>query len=277
MLTFVNRGNTCWFNSALQVVLHVPQIANIMRNDIFQKMLVLKRKNASDFALELSKIATKYWSTDVHEEAYDVGVLLELFTKINRNFGGRKMYDASECFLKILDTLETAFVVKPPFPLPPTCNSDAWEEHMKKTNSTFLSDVFMGQAKQTYKDSVTYEHFNALTISGVSSVEKGIENYRRDYDVGITREFTKLPMILPILFQKTAEKHFVHYDVTLTIDDCNYVLFAILLHQNNHWVAMANAGSWYLFDDDKSTRIYDMNVLIQKDAMLLLYKRHIVK
>jgi ubiquitin C-terminal hydrolase len=45
-------------------------------------------------------------------------------------------------------------------------------------------------------------------------------------------------------------------------------------HAGGHWVTMgANAGQWNLFDDSKCTRIFDLNTLIQKDAVLLLYKK----
>jgi ubiquitin C-terminal hydrolase len=271
MLTFTNSGNVCWFNSALQVTLHIPQIANVLRDDVFPTMLMYKRKNASDFALELSAIAKKYWSSFEHEGSHDATALLNIFVKIHRNFAGKKQYDASEAFLKIVDTLESAFVAKDPCFLPVSCNVDEWKKHAARTNSTFLSDVCMGQTKQTYKGSVTYQHFTGLTIPECSSLEKGIHQYKNDGD--FVREFTKLPLVLPILFQKNLNKNFVYYDVTLVLDGREYVLFAVLLHQNNHWVAMAmNAGKWSFFDDDKATRIHDMNVLVQRDAVLLLYK-----
>jgi ubiquitin C-terminal hydrolase len=99
-----------------------------------------------------------------------------------------------------------------------------------------------------------------------------------DEDTGITREFTKLPLILPIIFQKSADKNFVHYETSMTVGDTEYTLFTVMLHAGNHtgghWVSMgANAGVWNLFDDSKCTRIFDLNTLIQKDAVLLLYKK----
>ena len=277
MLTFENFSNRCWFNAAVQAILHVPQISNLMRDDIFPRILVKKRKNSSDFAVELSRIAQEYWSTFQYEKVVNLDALFEIFVKINRNFGGKKMYDATEAFLAIIETLDGAFVSKESLPLPEAASLDSWNEHIQKTKSSFLSDILLGQSKRVYKDETSYEHFSALTLSK-PSVAAGIEDYLRDEDTGITREFTKLPLILPIIFQKSADKNFVHYDISMTIGDTEYVLFAVMLHTGNltggHWVTMCcNAGQWNLMDDSKCTRIFDLNTLIQRETMLLLYKK----
>lgn len=277
MLTFENSSNRCWFNAAVQAILHIPQISNLMRDDIFEKILVKKRKNSSDFAVELSRIAQEYWSTFKHEKVANLDALFDIFVKINRNFGGKKMYDSTEAFLAIIETLDGAFVAKEPLPLPESCCIDSWNEHIKKTKSSFLSDILLGQSKRVYKDETSYEHFSALTLSKPTIVA-GIQDYLHDEDTGIVREFTKLPLILPIIFQKSADKSFVHYETFMTISDVEYTMFAVMLHAGNHagghWVSMcANAGQWCLFDDSKCTVIFDLNSLIQRDSMLLLYKK----
>jgi ubiquitin C-terminal hydrolase len=262
----------------VQAVLHIPQLANLLRSsEIFEKILVKKRKNSTDFAVELSRVAQEYWSTFKHEKVVNLDALFEIFVKINRNFGGKKMYDSTEAFLAIIETLDGAFVAKESLPLPEGCCLNSWNEHINKTKSSFLSDILLGQSKRVYKEETSYEHFSALTLSK-PSVEAGIEDYLHDEDTGITREFTKLPLILPVIFQKSADKNFVHYETSMSVGDVDYILFAVMLHAGNHagghWVTMgANAGQWNLFDDSKCTRIFDLNTLIQKDAVLLLYKK----
>ena len=279
MLTFENNSNKCWFNSAVQAILHIPQLANLLRSDeIFPKILVKKRKNSTDFAVELSRVAREYWSTFKHEKVVNLDALFEIFVKINRNFGGKKTYDSTEAFLAIIETLDGAFVAKESLPLPEGCSLESWNEHIQKTRSSFLSDILLGQSKRMYNGETSFEHFSALTMTK-PSVAAGIEeDYLHDQDTGITREFTKLPLILPIIFQKTDDKSFIHYETSMVISDVEYVLFAVMLHTGNqtggHWVSMcSNAGAWNLFDDSKCTRIFDLNSLIQKDAMLLIYKK----
>lgn len=276
MLTFANDSNRCWFNAAVQSVLHIPQVANLLRSDIFDKIVIKKRKNSYEFAKELSRIATEYWASFGHEKTINLDNLIESFVKINRNFAGKKMYDATEAFLAILETLDGTFIRKNHADVQDTSrNLDAWVKHTDTTKSSFLSDVMLGQCKRTYKGEDAYEHFSALTISK-NSVSSGIEEYNDDKDTGITRKITHLPLILPVIFQKSVDKQFIHYDTTMTIQGVVYTLFSVLLHDNHHWVAMnARANVWHLFDDSKCRQIFDLNSLIQKDAMLLLYKQSI--
>ncbi|AGE56253.1 ubiquitin carboxyl-terminal hydrolase [Paramecium bursaria Chlorella virus NE-JV-1] len=278
MLTFANDSNRCWFLAALQAILHVPQIANVLREDsVFEKMLYKKRKNASDFACELASIAKKYWSSFEDEGTHEVSTLLDIFTKINRNFSGRKMYDSSECFIKMIETLETAFVQKPPFSLPETCNKIAWEEYSTKNPSTFMSDIFLGQAQVEHDDGdITFEHFTGIVISESSpSVARGIAEFLNDPSTKTKKSVTKFPLVLPIIFQKTANKSFVNYEISLDFSGIRYELFAVLLHVGGcHWMTLAKSPiGWNLFDDSNMRKIDDINSIIQKDAMLLLYKR----
>jgi len=273
MLTFANTSNRCWFITAIQAVLHIPQIANLLRDDILDKIIVKKRKNSSDFVLELSRIAREYWSTFSHEKVGNIDALYDIFVKINRNFGGRKMYDASEAFLAIVETIDGALVAKRAQHLADTCNEEEWNAHIEKTKSSFMSDLLTGQAKRMCKGEETYEHYSGITLMK-NSVQAGIEEFLDDKDTGVTRTFTHLPLILPIIFQKNADKQFIHYDITFNVCSIEYNLFSVLLHSGSHWVTMCeNAGAWYLLDDSKYTRIFDLNTIIQKDAMLLIYKR----
>jgi ubiquitin C-terminal hydrolase len=277
MLTFENGSNICWFLSALQAIIHVPMVANLFREDeLFQKMLFAKRKNACDFSSGLSDVIKQYWNSFEYEKTVSVAPLLDTFVKINRNFGGKRQYDATECFLKIVDTLETSFLPKTPAPLPETCDGEAWIAYTQKNSSTFLSDVFLGQTRQRFGDGTCgFDHFTGITISGThDSVAKGIEEYLDDPDTKVSREIIKYPMILPIILQKNSDKHFVHYDLSMEIGPSKYELFAILLHVGNcHWITLAKGPSgWNLFDDSKMTKIDDVNSLIQKDAVMILYK-----
>ena len=282
MFGFTNSGSTCWFNASMQLLVHIPQIANLFRHEMFDQMLYTKRKNASELANEISNLVKMYWNATEPEKVYDISGILEIFAKINRNFAGKKQYDSVESFLALVSTLESAMVQKKtedehPIPFGDT-NMEQWNEYSKKNWKTFLSDLFLGQSEQTYKDSVTYEHFTGLVIQPRKTLEQGIKDYLSDGD--ITRKFTRLPLILPIILQKNSDKEFVFYDFELDVCGVEYSLFGMLLHEgvdnDGHWVACcSNNDTWYKFDDQKVDRVYDMNSLIQKNAMLLLYKRRV--
>lgn len=277
MLTFENTSNKCWFISALQVLFHVPQFANLFRNqDFISKILFTKRKNCSDFASSVSELANEYWNSTENEGAKDISHILEIFTKINRNFAGKKLYDGSECFMKMIETLDSAFIPKNYFDhLPKTCDKIAWKEYTEKNSSSFLSDIFLGQAKQNHSDGTTsITHFYGITVSvGKKSVDEGVSEFLYDSDTKISRVVTKYPLILPVFLQKNSDKHFVSYNTSLKFGDATYDLFAVMLHSKNHWTTIAKGPTgWNLFDDSRLTKISDYNDIIQKDAMLCVYK-----
>lgn len=275
MLTFENPSTKCWFNAALQAIIHVPPIANLFRDrDLFQRILFTKRKNCSDFASELSNLIEEYWSTPEHTGTKDVSTMVDLFSKVNRNFAGRKMYDATECFMKIIEMLDSAFIPhETPF-LPETANKDAWIEYIQKEKKSFLSDVLLGQAVQTFNGSSHFTHFEGIVIScNNRSVEDGIQEFLHDSNTGVSRVVTKFPLILPVFLQKSQDKPFVAYDTKLKFSEVTYDLFTVLLHVGNHWVALGKGpAGWNCFDDSKMVRITNMNDIVQKEAMLLMYK-----
>jgi hypothetical protein len=278
MLTFENADNKCWFISALQAIIHVPHIANLLRNEEFMsQVLFTKRKNCSDFATALSGVVTKYWSSFEHTGVDSVTDITEIYVRINRNFAGKKMYDATECFIKIIETLNSAFIPKKEFVLPDTCDANAWEQYVVKNSSTFLSDIFTGQTRRIASDGdVVYDHFDGITIgSNHPTLENGIREFLHDPDTNVKQEITKFPLILPVYFQKKSSKPFIGYDTTLKLVDVEYELFTVLLHSNSHWMSICKSptGKWNLFNDTQIVGITDLNSLIQKDAMMIVYKR----
>ncbi|ABT16851.1 ubiquitin carboxyl-terminal hydrolase [Acanthocystis turfacea Chlorella virus MO0605SPH] len=278
MLTFENADNKCWLISALQAIIHVPQIANLLRNEEFMsQVLFTKRKNCSDFATALSAIMVKYWSSFEHTGVDSITNITDVYVRINRNFAGKKMYDATECFIKIIETLNSAFLPKKEFFLPETCDAKEWEQYVIKNSSTFLSDIFTGQTRRLTSDgSFVFDHFDGITIgSNHPTLESGIREFLHDPDTNVKQEITKFPLILPVYFQKTVQKPFIAYDTQLKLSDIEYELFAVVLHGNQHWMTIAKAptGKWNLFDDTRTVQIQNLNDLIQRDAMMLLYKK----
>jgi hypothetical protein len=241
------------------------------------QVLFTKRKNCSDFAIALSGILTKYWSSFEYTGVESVTNLIDIFVRINRNFAGKKMYDATECFIKIIETLNSAFLPKKEFVLPETCNAKAWEDYVVKQSSTFLSDIFTGQTRRIASDGdIIYDHFDGITIGmNHSSIESGIREFLHDPNTDIKQDITKFPLILPIYFQKTSSKPFIAYDTILKIEDVLYELFVVMVHSKNHWMCIAKSptGKWHLFDDVRMIEIQNLNDLIQRDAMMLLYKK----
>lgn len=269
---FTNEGNTCWMNATLQCLLHVPQLVNFVRDEMFAESLVHKRKNACDFASAFAELAQKYWASGDVLSAADA---MEAFMRVHRSFRGKRhRHDAGEALLLCMDTLHAAMgnVQKiddhpVPFEGRPE-ETDAWEKHADVAGHSPIADIFTGQRKVGNE----YEQFTSLALDPHATVEKSFEGL----------EFTRLPLILVVTLKKTEDKQFVGYGDELVLHDVafqvSYKLFAVLMHHGSsaegHWTALAqNRGAWKHFDDASETAVEDLNNIIQKDAVVLLYKR----
>lgn len=269
---FANEGNTCWMNATLQCLLHVPQLVNFVRDDMFAESLVHKRKNACDFASAFAELARKYWAS---ADVLSAGDAIEAFMRIHRSFKGKRhRHDAGEALLLCLDTLHTAMGNVRKIDDHPVSfdgcpeERDAWEKHAEVAGHSPIADIFVGQRQ--VEDG--YEQFTSLTLDPHATIEKSFEGLR----------FTRLPLTLIVTLKKTENKQFVGYGDELVLHDAtfqvSYKLFAVLMHHGSsatgHWTALAqNRGAWKHFDDATENAVEDLNNIIQKDAVVLLYKR----
>lgn len=266
-----NDGNTCWMNAALQCLLHVPQLVNFVRHDMFEGCLFKKRKNACDLAVEFSKLAKAYW-TGPEDGERSASSVLAAFARVHRAFKGKRhKNDAAEALTLFVDTLHGALANKERIadhPVPFEGDAASWNAHATAVGYSLVLDVFAGQRRLENK---THEFFWGLTLDHSAPVTKALSSYR----------FTRLPLILMITLQKSEDKQFVTYDADMRIGENNfevrYKLFAVLLHHggadDGHWTALAcHADSWTHYDDASASTVH-VNDVVQRDAALLLYKR----
>jgi len=272
---FKNEGNTCWMNAMLQCMLHVPQLVNFVRDDMFESCLLQKRKNACEFAIEFSKLAKTYWS--LIESTATPDAITEAFMRVHRSFKGKRhKHDAGEALLLSIDTLHTALGNvghlidddDDQHPMPFEGNEDEWAKHVAHTGNSPILDIFTGQQLV----GTVYEHFTSVMLDPMASVDKAFESLT----------FTYLPLILIATIKKSEDKQFVGYSDTLSLRDAayhvDYALFAVLMHHgtsaDGHWTALVHhLGKWTHVDDERQTVLTDLNDIIQKDAVMLLYKR----
>lgn len=262
-----NEGNTCWMNAALQCLLHVPQLVNFVRHDMFEGCLYRKRKNACDVATEFSKLASAYWTSN---DTISTSGILDAFFRSHRSFRGKRhANDAAEALMLLIESFHAALANAKQIedhPVPFHGDRTSWDAYITSSGYSPMTDIFLGQRRLE----TGFETFLGLTLANVATMA--------------TFEFTRLPLILVITLQKSEDKQFTTYDGEMHVRECGvgdvsvrYALFAVLLHHGDtsggHWTALARHGDeWTHYDDAGSTRVH-VNDVVQKDAVLLLYKR----
>ena len=250
MKGIINLGNTCYFNSALQCLLQVPPLSNL---------LILKRYvGECAFTSEYQNLVKIAW-IDKSNILYNPSHLLSVFREKYPAFNNSQPHDAQECLMCILDLLERAIgtIVKQIF-----YGEIIQETVCKSGKSTRVEDftvhMLTPDATETEIEKILHK------TQKWSALDDYRDNGGRVWSVAATRHvFWSLPKILILSFplrQKVTLKeeidlaNFVHPESK--IPNTHYELFAMSKHfgrgQNNgHYSAFTkHKGQWYLKDDD---------------------------
>lgn len=183
-----NLGNTCYMNSALQCLVHVPEINYYFFYDLYEKEL-----NRTNPLGNLGNIAVAF-SNLLHKLFDFTGGVTSLITPrefkytVGRHssmFHGYQQQDSQEFLSWLLDALHedlNRIQNKPYYEKPELKDEDVdnvsaiislanrcWELH-KKRNDSIIVDLFTGMYQSTLvcpvcsKTSITFDPFNDLTL-----------------------------------------------------------------------------------------------------------------
>lgn len=227
MKGITNLGNTCYFNTALQCLLHVPVIRSMVYQGdcTFTKMFV-------DFARQ-------FWDPNIGI-LFNVQPILNEFQKHFPRFKSHEQHDVQETILCVIDILEKSV---------PELKDYFYGKKVQET-------VWPGGTKKQEEDFGVH----ILCVNGSSFKEMLLQSFAwnvlTDYEphhVATTRcFFSKHPRVLMVSFDK---KGHVNVNEKLTIDGYEYELVASAIHvgfQNDgHYVAFTkHADTWYYKNDD---------------------------
>ena len=246
-------------------------------------------------------------------EPLDPTALRAALAKLHRMFGKPGPHDAHEAMVLILKTLHDALARTPPVAQSIAAlhvDADSWAKN-NKGNYSILTEVFQGQLESTVTSpggytNVTHQHFWCLTlpVDDVASVPQAVarylapetvDGYRLDdgtvTPVTVSKAFVYLPLVLVVCLsrfdaRRMKQGKFVDYGVALDLSGSvrgntsyKYSLFGVCLHSgesaaDGHYSALVeHGGRWWHVNDETSTPVESLNLLIQRDAYVLLYKR----
>ncbi len=293
---FPNDGNACWFNTATQVLLHVPQLANYALSDaLFEGDLYKKRINACAMASAFAALTRSYWKTppaaaddDDDDDAEHVVVQVPValaafrasFSKLKKSMAGSKaQHDAHEALLAMIEHVHAALTKGPAPPPPPPAleprAASAWAAYTKGQGYSLLVDMFAMQTREVIDGKDVYDHrwgVSLPVVDSLSSVTQGLQSIH----------VTHAPRVLVVHLARfdasgTKLDRFVNYTLDVQFASKKYELFAVILHsgsaKDGHYTALVqHRGKWTFANDGVCTPIGNINDVIQKDAYVMLYK-----
>lgn len=219
-----NFGNTCYFNSALQCLLQIPQLSN---------NFLTEYTGTCEFTKEYEKVVKSVSSDDTF---IDVRPILKVFRTRFSQFSNMEPQDAQEALMCMMDALEPI--------LKPFVTCKLLQETVCTSGKTVRKD-------ETSVVSLAPKGDIETSLEHVTSWH-AIENYEDDtgkvWNVAATR--TIFEVFPEILILSTTHKS------TLTVKEelANFQLFASCVHIGNqnggHYVAFVrHEEKWYLLDD----------------------------
>lgn len=234
MKGFSNDGNTCYFNTALQCLLHTPVLSNYYMRKPYE--------GECAFTQFYSNFVKDYWMNG--QSQLCVKPLLSKFREKFPRFKTREQHDVQEAILCIIDILECSCpFIKPWFygkkhqetiwPGGKSTSEEPFSVHLVTSNGKNLRDML-----EKSMDWSVLENFE--------DTEGKIHN------VATTRSrFSELPQILMISFDRKSHIKIIE---TIIIDSFEYNLVATALHEGDqndgHYVSFVKCRNrWHFIND----------------------------
>jgi ubiquitin C-terminal hydrolase len=256
-----NEGNTCYFNSALQCLLQVPQLSNYMILGTFQ--------GDCKFIKEFQKLVKSFWITKT--TSINVYELYKIFIERFPQFDNNDQNDCQEVFICMLELLENSckdFITK-------IFYSTMVQQTICKSEKSFKKEktnihILFPQTKTTISELIKHnQDWNTLDNYEDS---KGVIHY-----VSSTRTIIKTPAPILVFSLRMYEKKIkIQLEQTIQIGDFTYELFSTATHlgsiRGGHYIAYTkHKGQWFIKDDESSNPIEKISM--EDYHYLVLYKR----
>jgi len=235
MKGFGNLGNTCYFNTAIQCLLHIPVLTNhLIRNPY---------EGECAFTTKYSELVKTYWTKG--QDTLSIDDLLTEFRKKFPRFGSREQHDVQEAILCIIDILETAVPEVKKWFYGKKVQETLWPGGKSSNEEDFSIHLITANGKDMAKMLSNSTGWNTLTDFE--------DTDGKTHHVATTRMlFSKLPQVLMISFDRKSHIQIIE---NIQISDREYNLIASAVHvghqDDGHYVSFVKRrNKWFLVDDD---------------------------
>ncbi len=262
-----NFGNTCYFNSVIQCILHVPKISNFL--------ITMPYAGPSEFILEYKNLVKNFW-LDKQKKVEDHSKILQLFQKKFPQFNNSQQHDCQETLFCLLEIFEKEFEqdILKTFYFKLIQETICPNEKTKSFENTNIVMLQPQKHEQTISELIkSNQSWN--TLEGFTDTS-GITHH-----VAATRTtFWSLPEILILSVKMYGEKIKTTLEDEIILQDrdnnLKYQLFATCTHlgseRGGHYIAYTkHKGIWYLKDDISCTKVE--SIKLTDFHYIIMYKR----
>ncbi|RPD76448.1 cysteine proteinase [Lentinus tigrinus ALCF2SS1-7] len=179
-----NMGNTCFMNSAIQCLVHTPELAEYFLTGVFQEELNPDNPLGmhGQVAQAFGALLMRLWDRESTMSSYTPREFKQTLQRFAPQFSGYQQHDSQELIAFLLDGLHEDLnrVLKKPYVEKPDWEGGgnkelvefanvSWEGHMKRNDSVVV-DLFQGQLRSTLvcpeceKVSITFDPFMYFTL-----------------------------------------------------------------------------------------------------------------
>jgi ubiquitin C-terminal hydrolase len=299
---FKNLGNTCYFNSILQALIHTFPLTRHILHGEYKKDEYQSTREAF-FANTYFKLLVDYSSSD--KQLMDVKNIFVNFSTLSKEFRDNEQKDAYLCLLRILDILHIALTIdNAKIDINGSDYPEAikeYETYIKDNGFSYIFSTFYGQQKKGFECTVCntvsckYDMFNSLSLDmNKDTLEDCILDYFKSdelekkcdkCDINTPHKLTLLVSKYPDVFiihlkrfDNNCEKidKFIKIPDTIALNKNEYFLYSTVNHSgtidDGHYVncSRINTADWHVFNDNCIFETTKFNV---QENYILFYQR----
>jgi len=242
---FSNIGNTCYFNSAIQILLNTYETSrHILEN---------KYTGKCGFTLAYENLVHIYFKTR-ETKVFTIGPILKEFVKVFPRFKIGEPHDAQDALFCIIDTLEKGYPYIKKIVYGETTQITISPVGKNITKNPFCIHILnMDRDIKNVKKMIEESH-------KWNTIEDYVDDEGKKHNVATTRNiFSVYPKTLFVSFDK---KSFVEIDENLNLNNHKYELKSSIVHKGiqfgGHYMSITKFNDdWIIQDDDKLGKLHE--------------------
>lgn len=253
MVAFENIGNTCYFNSVMQILVHINTTLS-------------KPKNQTSTNRQWINIICKLKKLSV-EKVFNPKLLFE-FLKWHNYFSKGQPHDVHESLLKIIEIVGYSSFSGKMLEVMTTPNAP-FEHHFKSTEMNALELTITHNTLEKCFD----EYFKTEEISGWK------DSHNKERVLLKFSSIQKFPQNLVILlrqsyYNKKDLEYPLHMDISKyssSSKNVKYKLSTVVIHRSAHYYTYClENGKWFRYNDDERDEIRCSSKWIPNEAPYML-------